>query len=127
MHPDEKMKVEIQTDSWNQFLKCPHCAETGMHHYEAQIFTDSRDGSSRVVVTTDEADTFRPSGKPFSVKVDQDVKDNPAHERQGMRILFWCEICDSRSVLEVIQAKGATELVFKPLQGDCLMGIYAKD
>lgn len=116
--------MEIKLEKWFEYqrLVCPGCEGTDFHHYEVQVFScGAGERGERVVVTADDIDTYNPSGKKFSVTMDLDTKDSPSRERQGMRILFWCEACDKHYALEIVQAKGPTTLELKHHTGRKVM------
>lgn len=92
-------------------LLCPGCGSENLHHMRVQVFDrDKEDAETgrkvtverRAVVVTGDA-----GGPPAD-------GGNPSSRRDGIRINFECEMCPTKSALEILQHKGST-----------LVGMYA--
>jgi hypothetical protein len=70
------------------------------HHYKIEVFNRYEDGETGTHVTIGE-------DGPHSVKVDQDISDNPSKRRHGIRIHFWSEH-GSKFFVDIVQHKGDT-------------------
>lgn len=81
-------------------LQCPACGGDYLHHHKVEVFDRKPDAEVGLhVVVEGEGAT-----------VDTDIQGNPSSRRHGLMIHFWCETCDNRSVLSVVQHKGTTFL-----------------
>lgn len=43
-----------------------------------------------------------------NISVDCDMSGNPSYRRDGVKLTFWCEGCNKKSILTVAQHKGNT-------------------
>ena len=85
-------------------IKCPCCGGHNLHHEGIRVFDRSED-DEKVVVTAIE-------NCAVSVKTvaSKDAK-NPSSRRHGVRISFWCEMCETIPYdLTISQHKGSTFL-----------------
>jgi hypothetical protein len=88
-------------------LCCPWCGEEEwpcLHHGEVTVYERGED-AKHVMVTRVSRD------KPPAVEtVPTAGSGNPSARRNGLKISFWCEFCDSVSELTISQHKGQTLL-----------------
>lgn len=79
-------------------VRCPHCLYDYMHQDKVEVFDRQEDADVGIhaIVTAGKA-TFNYS-----------MNGNPSSRRDGVRIEFFCEGCDKRSVMTIIQHKGQT-------------------
>ena len=79
------MKTELPQTERNH-LACPNCGDTFLHQHAVEVFDrneeDAEDGTH---TTADYGD---------GVHVDQSMSGNPSSRRDGIKIRFWCELCD---------------------------------
>ena len=85
-------------------LACPSCGCNNLHHGKVTIFSRAEDDAEVTVVTA--------SGSNVSMRnVANASTENPSRRRHGLRIQFWCEICnDNVFELCIAQHKGTTYL-----------------
>jgi len=79
-------------------LKCPSCGSSFLHHEKVEVFDREDDGK----------DGLRVGISGGKVSVDMDLDGNPSRRRNGLCISFWCENCDVKPVMEIVQHKGNT-------------------
>lgn len=88
-------------------LRCPNCGDPwGLHHDVVVLHVaaeEDRDGSKVTVVGQGAFEKGREQ-----VVVEPCLRDDFAGRRDDLRIGLWCELCDSRSELILVQHKGAT-------------------
>jgi hypothetical protein len=58
----------------------------------------------------DSADGLRTLVENGITTVDQDMRRNPSRRRDAVRISFWCEVCDAKPKIDLVQHKGNTYL-----------------
>ncbi len=111
------LKLPKSKNWYDAPLACPRCGEGNLHHDDVQVFVrDSEDGPHAVTyVTQDGASTSRsPAG---------DTR-NPSARRDGLRIFFTCESCNSPDdgdhaprrrlpPLAIVQHKGLTYIYWE--------------
>lgn len=83
-------------------LLCPSCGHSNLHHDKVEVFECGEDATYGLHVTVKDAQTT----------VDTDLKGNPSSRRHGLEITFWCESCDAKPVLRLLQHKGSTYVDF---------------
>lgn len=81
-------------------LSCPVCHEGFLHHHVVEVFDREQDAATGIHVTVAEGDA----------KVDNNMRHNPSRRRNGVRIEFWCETCNAKPRLDLVQRKGSTLL-----------------
>lgn len=82
-------------------LICPYCNSNNLHHSGVSSYDRSED-AEKVRVT-------HVTGMVVSVaNVEEAHSNNPSPRRAGLTIEFWCEICDDKPVLAIMQHKGTT-------------------
>jgi len=93
---------DLQNADELELLCCPQCGFHCLHHDKVEIFECEEDANSGVhVVVCD--------GRAV---IDNSLAGNPSERRHGLRIHFWCEGCQVRSVLTIVQHKGSTFVKF---------------
>lgn len=85
-------------------LLCAGCGEDYLHHDHIEIF-------ARNVEDATEAPHITIS--PHGIEMDSDISKNPSRRRDGLTVRFYCEACDTISVLSIAQHKGATLVTFE--------------
>lgn len=89
-------------------LLCPCCGENHLHQGVVEVYSrDTEDAPSRVAVIVEDGDLFCGPEKPVL------AHGNPSSRRQGLRIGFWCEICDKQPSLTIAQHKGVTYVAWE--------------
>lgn len=84
--------------NYNNSLKCPSCGGENLHHETVDVyFRKGEDSIDGVFVRCDST-----SVKPIT------GEGNPSNRRDGLVIKFWCETCDDKPQLAIIQHKGTT-------------------
>ena len=90
----------LQVNDQNQLL-CAACGGEYTHCESVESFEQLNED-------------FNKSGVHVTVKgyaqisVDCDMSGNPSHRRDGVKLTFWCEYCEKKSVLTIAQHKGNT-------------------
>ena len=79
-------------------LTCPCCKseESYLHHSRVDVFNRQEDEETGNHTVIDGVKTI----------IDNDVSGNPSPRRNGVSIIFWCELCEEHSILDIIQHKG---------------------
>jgi hypothetical protein len=81
-------------------LYCPKCKGGHLHQTSTEAhYRRVEDGESYAVKT---------SGVKTETFVDKDGASNPSPRRDSSKIHFWCEQCDAKVSLAIIQHKGET-------------------
>ncbi len=93
-----KLEFESYEEGFGGQLKCPSCGFNYLHHDKVEVFERSEDAEHGLHVVVENG----------SVKTDTDLQGNPSSRRHGLAIHFWCEGCDEKPVLTLIQHKGNT-------------------
>jgi hypothetical protein len=84
----------------NDTLICPRCGGDYLHHDHIDVFNRNRE---------DSVDGLAIMIRDGAVTVSTNAQDhNPSARRNGIRIVFWCEGCNERSGLTIVQHKGQT-------------------
>lgn len=76
--------AEGRTDYDNR-LECPNCGETWLHQETVETFRREEDAEHGEYVNID----------GNGVSIDTELDGNPSSRRDGVKIGFWCELCDS--------------------------------
>lgn len=79
-------------------IACPHCTAQELHHNSVETFFRMEDWDEGVYTKSTHD----------GVVSGTDLTGNPSPRRDGVVIRFWCEICDGKSKLCLIQHKGST-------------------
>jgi hypothetical protein len=79
-------------------LLCSGCGGDCTHHEKVEVFSRTEDASEGTHVVVDDT----------KVNIDDDISRNPSGRRHGILIHYWCENCETRSVLTISQHKGWT-------------------
>jgi len=98
----------------DSILHCPHCAGTNLHHIRSEVYNRaSEDDYFGTMSITDDA----PPECVKDMKFETSFSNNPSTRRNGIRIFFYCEWCPEVSVLDIIQHKGSTYVVWESDNG----------
>ncbi len=84
-------------------LKCPSCGSNALHHAKVEVFDREDDEKEGLHVVISD-------GK---VTMDRNLEGNPSRRRNGLSISFWCEDCNVKPVMEIVQHKGNTFINFE--------------
>lgn len=84
-------------------IKCPNCGSDYLHHDEVAVFFRDEDAQTGLAVVT---------SKSKSISSDN-ISGNPSPRRSGLYINFWCEDCDAKPRMEIVQHKGITYMSIK--------------
>lgn len=95
---DNPLHVPFEVDGAPAVLRCPVCGESFLHHDIVEVFDREPDAKEGLHVTV----------AAVEVKVDGNMRHNPSRRRNGLRISFWCETCNARPRLDIVQHKGST-------------------
>lgn len=81
---------------FEDFIKCPVCADTYTHQGKIEIFERGEDETigNHVQVFND------------NIQVDRDLTGNPSPRRQGVSIHFKCETQSHQFIVDIYQHKG---------------------
>ena len=89
--------------TWNinyeKAFKCPICGGENLHHDAVDVYFRKHEDA--------------PEGMFIRCADDASIKSispegNPSNRRDGLVITFWCESCDDRPQLAILQHKGTT-------------------
>ena len=89
--------------TWNinyeKAFKCPSCGGENLHHDAVDVYFRKHEDA--------------PEGMFIRCADDASIKSispegNPSNRRDGLVITFWCESCDDRPQLAILQHKGTT-------------------
>lgn len=83
---------------------CP-CGGQNLHHEWIKVFSRNEDEAEVTVTTVDNHRAVTVVERRPSLR-----SGNPSSRRDGLLIGFWCENCDTHSVLAISQHKGSTEI-----------------
>ncbi len=97
------LKFEGLTAGPARTLLCPSCACNYIHHDKIEVFEREPDAETGLHVTVGNG----------NASIDNALNANPSSRRHGVNIHFWCEDCDAKPVLSIIQHKGHTRVDFK--------------
>ena len=97
------MKPELDNRHNDYFaLLCPNCGDSWLHHEKVDVFERKEDEEKGLHVTIKGSEYF----------VDDDLTGNPSSRRNGLKVGFYCEMCDAISTLSISQHKGNTFVSF---------------
>lgn len=97
--------------SYDNWLTCPHCGGTHLHHQQVTVYSrPGEDGPSYAVRVQD-----------ATVEWATPVNGNPSARRGGVAILFRCEDCAVMHELALAQHKGTTYLEWRLFEVDVSM------
>jgi len=99
-----KKEIIFTNEDGQIILACPHCGEAFLHQYKTEIFDRDEDDIEGLHVITD---------REKGIIIKKDLEGNPSKRRDGLRIHFFCEICQASCALEIYQHKGQTFVNFK--------------
>ena len=106
-----KHDVTLNNDS---ILQCPHCCGIHLHHIRAEVYNrEKEDANYGAMLIADECSRWTES----HIKFESSFSNNPSSRRNGIRIFFCCETCPEVSVLDIIQHKGNTYVVWESDNG----------
>lgn len=94
----------VRDDDSYLVLICSGCGGDCTHHEKVEIFNREEDSSvgTHAVIEGSKVD------------VDDNLDHNPSGRRHGILIHYWCEQCETKSVLTISQHKGWTLIENKP-------------
>jgi hypothetical protein len=79
--------------------RCPCCGGDYLHQLEVIVYERSEDEPTVI-------ETHATRGRTTRRRTDG--TDNPSPRRQGLRVLYLCELCETKSVHTSLQHKGQT-------------------
>ena len=82
----------------SEHISCPHCTAQELHHDSVETFFRVEDEGEGIYTKSTHEGVLQGTC----------IDDNPSPRRHGVVIRFWCEICDGKSKLCLIQHKGST-------------------
>lgn len=83
-----------------KLLKCAACDGEYLHHYKVEVFDRREDEEKGLHVQVTDG----------TVVTDKLLDGNPSSRRHGVKIYFWCENCDHKTVLSLAQHKGESQI-----------------
>lgn len=89
-------------------LACAGCGEEQLHHTQVQCFERQGGEDGPVYAVIHNAGKIYPL---FPQKTKEEI--NPSDRRNGVRIVFYCEVCPAITALEIAQHKGSTKMETK--------------
>jgi hypothetical protein len=87
-------------DDWLD--ECPYCEGNNLHHSDVTVFNRSEDADTVRVTHVMHDSTIT------SARIPNDSTNNPSSRRDGILIHFWCEHCEEKPVMAILQHKGTT-------------------
>lgn len=102
--------MRIKIDDFEALI-CPHCRCNNLHHDAVEVWSrDHEDGEANLFsiggyeVKTNHGSAVVPVSMTFR-KVDERTAPG---RRDCLDIHFWCEQCDTKPTLRILQHKGST-------------------
>jgi hypothetical protein len=92
------MDIPLEFSGQPAVLSCPVCHGDFLHHHIVDLFEREQDEKTGLHISVS-------SG---GVQVDSNMLHNPSRRRNGLRIEFWCETCNAKPRLDIVQHKGNT-------------------
>lgn len=89
----------MKMDQVEERFKCQHCGSDYTHHDKVTVFNRESEDSNRGLRVLVNGDLCR---------ADSDMTGNPSSRRNGVLISLWCEECEDRSYITIVQHKGQT-------------------
>jgi hypothetical protein len=96
-----EIQLPLESASPTATLLCPCCGNGFLHHDRVEVFSRKEE---------DATDGLRTLVENGITTVDQDLRRNPSRRRDAVRISFWCEVCDAKPKIDLVQHKGNTYL-----------------
>ena len=105
--------VSIEHEDW--LNECPDCRGNNMHQADVSVyngdgfdieFVQETQGTKNVGKTR--VTHVMADGTVTTTRVRREHANNPSQDREGLRISFWCEHCDSKPNLVIFQHTGTT-------------------
>jgi hypothetical protein len=93
-----KLSDAIVGSTPEDVLHCPNCDGYYTHQGKVEIFNRGEDAKEGTHATIQGDD----------VHIDRNLTGNPSGRRQGLKISFDCEMCQTSFDLEIYQHKGNT-------------------
>jgi hypothetical protein len=95
------MRVDVEDRGNIRMLVCPMCTSTNLHQTDVAVFGRNEDDDQVRVTTVTENGVHEAT-------IANNLSLNPSPRRYGLRISFWCEICEKTPDLAIYQHKGET-------------------
>lgn len=90
-------------------LLCPGCGEPWLHHHNIAAWDrDDEDSKTGLYVNVGAGVSVEGAPARNGLFVAREMTGNPSRRRDGLVVRFWCETCDARPVLRLVQHKGET-------------------
>lgn len=91
------MQIKVKDDG---SLHCPACDYEYLHHERIEVYERDEDHrTSRCTIV---------QGNDVTIDGVVTSKHNPSSRRNGIRIIFSCEVCTAEPSLIIVQHKGCT-------------------
>lgn len=101
---DTRPELDMDYMSDESVLKCPSCKELYLHQHTTTVYDRPFEDGPVIRTAVD-------GGKTELSILPADTNENPSSRRDGIRIEFTCEHCDTISMaLTIAQHKGFTFL-----------------
>ena len=111
--------IKLDSNGFDTTILCPHCDDPYTHHGRVDVFNRFGEDSPGGIHTT---------AYSGGTVVSTDIERNPSSRRDGIEIHFWCESCEARFVLGIVQHKGCTYLSTRPEEpGETLLTDAAEE
>lgn len=105
--------VSIEHDDW--LNECPDCGGNNIHQADVSVYNCGGFGLKFAQETQQMENVDKTSvthvmsdGTVTTTRVPSEHANNPSRDREGLRLSFWCETCDSKPNLVIFQHKGTT-------------------
>jgi hypothetical protein len=94
--------IGINSQDYDNALRCPACRGECLHHDKVEVFSRSEDSPDTMTAVTTGDGVTRVEMIASSKSL------NPSKRRDGLRVHFSCEHCSATPILEIAQHKGST-------------------
>ena len=110
--------LKISNGDWLD--ECPHCRGNNLHQANVSIFNpDGYDAEwNSIIEKTEQKARTRVThvmedNTITTARVPPSATNNPSRDRNGMLIEFWCETCEEKPTMAILQHKGITFIGWK--------------
>jgi|DEB0MinimDraft_6_1074348.scaffolds.fasta_scaffold51031_2 hypothetical protein len=95
-------------------LKCGECDSENIHQHRVEVFSRYEDEEKYPVYIINHGPKSNPFGEDSKEQLGLSLKQNcvasktrnPSERRNGVNIIFWCELCDHKTKVSIAQHKG---------------------
>jgi len=110
--------LKITSGDWLD--ECPICKGNNLHQAHVSIYNhDGYDQKWNEVLEKFETvlktrvTHVMADNAITTARLDSNAVDNPSSDREGLTVEFWCETCEGKPTLAILQHKGTTFIGWK--------------